>query len=74
MFVKHLVQLKGLSIDKALAIVEKYPTPRLLKESCDIDFEQTEKTIANIIFGKKTRIGPVISRSLCRFYTSKEFN
>ncbi|XP_068966111.1 crossover junction endonuclease MUS81 isoform X2 [Bombus flavifrons] len=33
MFVRQLLQLKGMSIDKALAIVEHYPTPRLLVEA-----------------------------------------
>ncbi|GJQ86282.1 mus81 [Trypoxylus dichotomus] len=73
MFIKHLVQLKGVSIDKAMAIVEKYPTVKLLKEACDRDVEETEKTIANIQFGKKKRIGPAISSTLCRFYTSTDF-
>ncbi|XP_075227116.1 mus81 structure-specific endonuclease subunit isoform X2 [Lycorma delicatula] len=30
MFVRHLLQLHGLSLDKAKTIVEKYPCPRLL--------------------------------------------
>lgn len=73
MFIKHLVQLKGISIDKAIAIVEKYPTIELLKQACDNDFEETKKIIANIQFGKKKRIGPAISNTLCGFYTSNEF-
>ncbi|KRT80254.1 hypothetical protein AMK59_6977, partial [Oryctes borbonicus] len=73
MFIKHLVQLKGLSIDKAIAIVEKYPTVKLLKEGCDNDSEETKEIIANIQFGKKKRIGPAISNTLCGFYTSDEF-
>ncbi|GLV43732.1 mus81 [Carabus blaptoides fortunei] len=34
-FVRQLLQLKGVSVEKALAIVEKYPTPTLLKLEYD---------------------------------------
>lgn len=74
MFIKNLVQLKGLSIDKALAIVEKYPTLKSFKRACDEDIEDAEKSVANIQFSKKQRIGPAISTTLCQFYSLKQFN
>lgn len=73
MFMKQLVQLKGLSIDKAMVIIERFPTVKLFKEACDEDVEETEKIVANIQFGKKQKIGTAISSTLCRFYKSNEF-
>ncbi|KAK1126044.1 hypothetical protein K0M31_005571 [Melipona bicolor] len=72
MFVRQLLQLKGMSIDKALAIVEHYSTPRLLIEAFR---EFDESLLANIEFGDKKRlIGPIISKTIYQLYMKKDLN
>ncbi|XP_047362261.1 crossover junction endonuclease MUS81 [Vespa velutina] len=72
MFVRQLLQLKGMSVDKALAIVECYPTPLILinalhKSNCG------KTLIANIQYGQQKRqIGPAISKTVYLFYTQQE--
>ncbi|KAK2576055.1 hypothetical protein KPH14_007396 [Odynerus spinipes] len=72
MFVRQLLQLKGMSIDKALAIVQSYPTPLTLinalqKSDCG------ETLIATIQYGQQKRqIGPAISKTVYLFYTQQE--
>lgn len=74
-FVKQLLQLKGMSIERALAIVEKYPTPLLLK----LAYEQKtaaegEKMLSSIQFGKlRKNVGPVISKTIFQLYTLQRF-
>lgn len=76
MFIRQLLQLKGLSLDKASAIIDKYPTPKLLSlayKELD-DKEQGELLLANIRIGNSNKkIGPVISKVLYEFYTMDEF-
>lgn len=76
MFVRQLLQLKGISVDKALAIVGKYPTPRLLKnafEECGTA-ASAEKLLATIQYGKlRKNIGPVISKTLYQLYTCNNY-
>ncbi|KAI4502430.1 hypothetical protein M0802_002342 [Mischocyttarus mexicanus] len=73
MFVRQLLQLKGMSVDKALAIVECYPTPVMLinalhKSNCG------QALIANIQYGsQKRQIGPALSNIVYLFYTQEEF-
>ncbi|KAF5301832.1 hypothetical protein FQA39_LY10617 [Lamprigera yunnana] len=72
LFIRQLLQLKGMSVEKALAIVEKYPTPLLLyrayqniSQSCD------ENLLANLQYGKlNKKIGPVISKVVHKLFTS----
>ncbi|XP_046832753.1 crossover junction endonuclease MUS81 isoform X1 [Vespa crabro] len=72
MFIRQLLQLKGMSVDKALAIVECYPTPLILinalhKSNCG------QTLIANIQYGQQKRqIGPAISKTVYLFYTQQE--
>ncbi|XP_063230014.1 crossover junction endonuclease MUS81 [Bacillus rossius redtenbacheri] len=69
MFVKHLLQLRGLSVEKALAIVGCYESPRALLRA----YEQGggEKLLAEIRYGASNRlIGPVISRAIYYLYTN----
>ncbi|XP_035742525.1 crossover junction endonuclease MUS81-like [Vespa mandarinia] len=72
MFVRQLLQLKGMSVNKALAIVECYPTPLILinalhKSNCG------QTLIANIQYGQQKRqIGPAISKTVYLFYTQQE--
>uniref|UniRef100_T1J8L5 Crossover junction endonuclease MUS81 n=1 Tax=Strigamia maritima TaxID=126957 RepID=T1J8L5_STRMM len=77
-FVKQLLQLNGVSIDKALAIIEKYSTPSSLIEAykqCDSEKEK-ENLISNLKFGlNKRNVGPAIisnSQSL-DFSSSNQF-
>ncbi|KAJ8667433.1 hypothetical protein QAD02_009096 [Eretmocerus hayati] len=72
MFIRQLIQLKGISVDKASAIVELYPTPKLLAAACD---KGDEKLIAEIKAGpSKRKIGPAISKTIYQFYTKRNFS
>lgn len=67
MFIKQLVQLRGLSVEKALAIVEHYPTPRSLITA--FQNEGNERFISDITVGNLNRkIGPAISKSVFELY------
>ena len=75
MFVRQLLQLKGMSIDKALAIVEHYSTPRLLIEAFQESGCNGKLLLANIEFGNKKRlIGPIISKTIYQLYMKKDLN
>lgn len=76
MFIRQLVSLKTLSIDKALAIAEIYPTPQSLFTAYEKCFDESEALdlIANIRFGKLRRpIGSVISKILYDFYNLNSY-
>uniref|UniRef100_A0A1B6FCG7 Crossover junction endonuclease MUS81 n=1 Tax=Cuerna arida TaxID=1464854 RepID=A0A1B6FCG7_9HEMI len=67
MFIKQLVQLRGLSVEKALAIVERYPCPRSLITA--FQNGANEKLLADIPVGNLNRkIGPVISKAVYELY------
>lgn len=72
LFLRQLLQLKTLSIDKAVAITQLYPTPRhlILKyQQCSSKIEE-ENLLANIQFGKfKKTIGSTISKVIYNLYT-----
>ncbi|CAG2053663.1 unnamed protein product [Timema podura] len=69
MFVKHLLQLRGLSVEKALAIVEKYGTPQTLLQAYEKG--DGEKLLAGISHGSLNRLlGPVISKAIHQLYTN----
>lgn len=71
MLVKHLIQINGMSVEKALVIVEQYPTPKRLIEA--LENPSTEKKIANLTFGPlKHRIGPALAKTLCQLYTTPQ--
>ncbi|CAK9814669.1 Crossover junction endonuclease MUS81 [Anthophora plagiata] len=75
MFVRQLLQLKGISIDKALAIVERYPTPRVLIDAFQNSDCNGESLLAKIEFGDKKRlIGPTISKTIYQLYTRKNLD
>lgn len=71
LFMRQLIQLKGLSIDKAVAITNIYSTPRsliLAYKNCN-DKSEAANLLANIQFGKfKKTLGPVISQALYNLY------
>ncbi|CAH1402037.1 unnamed protein product [Nezara viridula] len=71
-FALQLVQLKGMSSDKAWAITEVYPTPKTLIEG--FLYSDAENVISELRSGlMKNKIGPQIASVLRTFYTSKEF-
>lgn len=73
LFMRQLVQLKTLSIDKALAITEVYPTPRSLTVAYAKCFDQSERMnlLANIPCGKLRKpLGATISGIICNFYNN----
>lgn len=71
LFLRQLIQLKSLSIDKALAITEHYPTPQSLIRAyrdCNDRFD-AENLLSNIQFGKfKKPIGSTISKIIYNLY------
>jgi hypothetical protein len=70
LFMKQLIQLHGLSVQKAQAIVERYHTPRALMAAYQAEGSAGEKLLASIHYGSLNRlIGPVISRTIHQFYT-----
>ncbi|KAG8042080.1 hypothetical protein G9C98_000071 [Cotesia typhae] len=73
MFVRQLLQLKGLSVERALAIVQVYPTPYLLKKAFIKAGTDGDKLLANLTFGRVNRkMGPVLSQILYKLYTSDQ--
>jgi crossover junction endonuclease MUS81 len=73
MFARHLMRLRGLSVERAHAIVQKYPTITALMQAyddCSTDKER-EMLVGGIYFGTSGRtIGPSISRTLFKLYNS----
>ncbi|XP_068154795.1 crossover junction endonuclease MUS81 [Drosophila tropicalis] len=68
-FLQQLLQLHSLSLERALAIVELYPTPRLLIDA----FEETQdpNLLATIPCGPLSRpLGAKLSKLLYEFYFS----
>lgn len=71
-FIKQLLSLKGLSVEIALAIVSKYPTPRdLYTQYRDNSKEVNEKLLTTIQVGSLNRgINANISKAIYYLYTS----
>ncbi|XP_064787103.1 crossover junction endonuclease MUS81 isoform X2 [Oncorhynchus masou masou] len=73
-FARQLMQISGLSGDKAVAILEHYSTLHsLLKayEQCPSDTER-EKLLSSIRYGKlKRNLGPALSRTVYQLYCTK---
>lgn len=72
MFIRQLLQLKGMSIDKAMAIVERYASPQILITALENSGKNGEQLLANIQVDKKRRLGPTISKVIYQFYTMNE--
>lgn len=69
MLVKQLIQLRGMSVEKALAITQLYPTPKLLILA--MNEPNIEKKISNLTYGPTKRsLGPVLAKSIYQLYTS----
>lgn len=71
-FIKQLLQLKNLTLEKALSITEIYPTPKSLNlayQNC-ASITEGEKLLAHIQFGKlRKNIGISISKILYKLFT-----
>lgn len=75
LFIRQLLQLRTLSLDKALAIVQHYPTPKslLLAYNDCKDQREGENLIAKIEYGQLRKcIGPIISKCLYHFYNAQQ--
>lgn len=73
MFAKHLMQLYGVSADKARAVVDKYGTPSLLMTAYEEEAttEGAKKLLAGLKWGKAGRsLGPVLSANIANLYTA----
>ncbi|KAI2800561.1 Crossover junction endonuclease mus81 [Blomia tropicalis] len=76
MFVKHLLQIKGLSLAKIDAIVERYPT--LCRLLAAYESQSTEKAKQNLLtdlrmntaINANRRLGPMISKKVSDFYNA----
>lgn len=76
MFNRQLVCLKSLSIEKALAITEIYPTPRSLIQAYDRCFDKSEamNLLADIPCGKLKRpLGTTISQTIYKLFNSNSY-
>uniref|UniRef100_G3Q4N8 Crossover junction endonuclease MUS81 n=1 Tax=Gasterosteus aculeatus aculeatus TaxID=481459 RepID=G3Q4N8_GASAC len=73
-FARQLMQVSGLSGDKAAAILEQYSTPHSLLtayERCASD-AQKEKLLSSVRYGKlKRNLGPALSRTIYQLYCTK---
>nr|CAG4644796.1 EOG090X06E6 [Leptodora kindtii] len=74
MFAKQLMQLHGMSADKAEAIVKIYPTPKsFFKALRQADADVTSQLLAGVIYGAKQRkIGSGISQLLTKLYAEDQ--
>ncbi|XP_065066521.1 crossover junction endonuclease MUS81-like [Rhopilema esculentum] len=72
MFAKQLMQLKGVSADKAASIVSVYETPKRLMttfEKCKTD-EEKDSLLSDLTYGKtKRKIGPMLASQIRMLYT-----
>ncbi|XP_077863715.1 structure-specific endonuclease subunit MUS81-like [Saccoglossus kowalevskii] len=73
MFAKQLMQISGLSAEKAKSILEKYRTPQGLLAAYGGIPENSgkEKLLANLKYGKSQRnLGPSVSRMVYQLYNT----
>lgn len=77
MFMRQLVSLKSLSVEKATAITAMYPTPQCLMRAYHrcLDDLEAANLLANIPCGKLKRpLGATISQAIHKLYNSKTYN
>lgn len=71
MFIRQLLQMKNLSVEKALAITGRYPTPQALTQAYRVG--GGENLLADIPCQGSTAtrtVGPAISKSVYLIYNS----
>ncbi|KAM9301801.1 crossover junction endonuclease MUS81 [Gastrophryne carolinensis] len=74
-FARQLMQISGVSGEKAAAILERYNTPTSLLSAydCCSSTEEREKLLSNVKCGKLQRnLGPVLSKTISQLYTTRE--
>ncbi|XP_072932851.1 crossover junction endonuclease MUS81 [Epargyreus clarus] len=71
-FIKLLLQLKGLSVEKALAITKVYKTPKSLIKAYEyLEKEDGEILLTNLKYGDLNRnVGPVVSKTVYQLFSS----
>lgn len=69
MLIRQLLQIRGLSVHKAFAIVNHYPSPKLLINA----FKRSGNPLllANISYGIPIKsVGPTISKAVYQVYSN----
>ncbi len=78
MLAKQLMQLSGLTVDKAEAIVNVYPTPAALLaafRAAGGNSKEADQLLARVEFGRSKRaVGVTISTTLAKLYTQNRFD
>ena len=75
MFIRQLLQLKGMSVDKATAIRERYPTTRLLIDALQRSDCNGELLLSSIeLSDEKRQLGAAINKTIYQLYTKKILN
>lgn len=71
-FIKLLLQLRGVSVEKALAITRKYPTPRsLITAYLKCDVKEGQSLLTYLKYSDASpNVGPVISKVIYNFFSS----
>lgn len=73
MFVRQLLQLKGMSVEKAMTIVKRYSTPKILIASLQNCDKNGEQLLASVQVGdKKRQLGHSISKAVYQLYMMNE--
>ncbi|CAG9769246.1 unnamed protein product [Ceutorhynchus assimilis] len=75
LFVKMLIQIKGMSVERALAITQKYPTPIMLKMAYNENIGSLgEKLLSGIKYGSSNKsIGAVLSKTVYQAFTKLQY-
>ncbi|XP_047530955.1 crossover junction endonuclease MUS81 [Vanessa atalanta] len=75
-FIKLILQLKGVSVEKALAITNVYKTPIALIKAYELCTEKEgEILLANLKCGLTTRnVGPSVSKTIYQFFKFKNIS
>ncbi|XP_014662664.1 PREDICTED: crossover junction endonuclease MUS81-like isoform X2 [Priapulus caudatus] len=70
-FAKQLMQISGVSAEKTLAIVTKYPTlVRLMEAYDEVPEKDRELLLSSLKHGQQRNLGPTLSRVIYRLYSS----
>ncbi|XP_066150680.1 crossover junction endonuclease MUS81 isoform X2 [Euwallacea fornicatus] len=75
LFVKMLIQIKGMSVGRALAVTQKYPTPITLKCAYkEISPEMGENLLSAIKYGPSGKqLGAILSRSVYQIFCKTHY-
>ncbi|XP_066248674.1 crossover junction endonuclease MUS81 isoform X2 [Euwallacea similis] len=75
LFVKMLIQIKGMSVGRALAVTQKYPTPLALKSTYkEISPEMGEKLLSAIKYGPYGKqLGAALSKSVYNIFCKTRY-